>query len=104
MEEPKIVVLKSSVPPGSSVVIEETIQKALDEREADIHFDVVSSPSFAKAGSFLKDIERPRFVAIGADNEEAREKVRNLYRETGIVMNKIIDASPACLLYTSRCV
>lgn len=77
------------------MVIEETIQKALDEREADIHFDVVSSPSFAKAGSFLKDIERPRFVAIGADNEEAREKVRNLYRETGIVMNKIIDASPA---------
>lgn len=95
MEAPKIVVLKSSVPPGSSVVIEETIQKALDEREVDIHFDVVSSPSFAKPGSFLRDIERPRFVAIGADNEEARKKIRSLYRETGVVINKIIDASPA---------
>lgn len=95
MENHKVVVLKSSVPPGSSVEIEDTIQKVMAEREEKIPFDVVVSPPFAKPGSFLKDIERPKFIAIGADDQRARQKICNLYVEIGFIQSKIICGSTA---------
>lgn len=95
MDEDKIIVLKSNVPPGSAAIMENTIQKVLDERASELSFDVVVCPSFARPGSFLKDIERPKFIAIGADSERARQKVCDLYVQTGFIQSKIIHASTA---------
>ncbi|MEG0377673.1 MAG: nucleotide sugar dehydrogenase, partial [Eubacterium sp.] len=95
MENHKLVVLKSSVPPGSSVVIEDTIQKVLDEREENIPFDVAVCPAFARPGNFLRDIERPKFIAIGADDQKARQKISDLYVQIGFLQSKIIHGSTA---------
>jgi len=46
MNHPLIVVDKSTVPVGTANKVRETIQSALDSRNEDIEFDVVSNPEF----------------------------------------------------------
>ena len=58
MNHPLIVVDKSTVPVGTANKVRETIQSALDSRNEDIEFDVVSNPEFLKEGTAIKDLDR----------------------------------------------
>ncbi len=49
----KLIVVKSMVPVGTSEHVRSTIQKELDNRKADVEFDVVSNPEFLKEGDAL---------------------------------------------------
>ena len=50
-----VVVDKSTVPIGTADKVKETIQLALDNRNSDLTFDVVSNPEFLKEGAAIKD-------------------------------------------------
>jgi len=79
MQHPLIVVDKSTVPVGTADKVKATIQKELDKRGLDIHFDVVSNPEFLKEGDAINDFMKPDRVVIGADNESAANKMGELY-------------------------
>ena len=71
-----VVVTKSTVPVGTGDEVEEIIRKT----RPDAKFAVVSNPEFLREGAAISDFKRPDRVVVGTDNEEARERMRELYR------------------------
>jgi len=74
MNEPKIVVTKSTVPVGTAEKVRAAIRA-----ETDIPFSVCSNPEFLKEGAAIEDFMKPDRVVIGVDNEEAKEVMGELY-------------------------
>ncbi|MAN33954.1 MAG: UDP-glucose 6-dehydrogenase [Acidimicrobiaceae bacterium] len=86
LREGAIVVNKSTVPVGTTTVIDEVIQRA--------DIKVVSNPEFLREGTAVNDFLHPDRVVVGADDRGAAEKVAALYSsiETEII---ITDAASA---------
>ncbi|MEA2724553.1 MAG: UDPglucose 6-dehydrogenase, partial [Gemmatimonadales bacterium] len=74
MNEPKIVVTKSTVPVGTAEKV-----RAAVKAETDIPFAVCSNPEFLKEGAAIEDFMKPDRVVVGVDNDEAREVMGELY-------------------------
>jgi UDPglucose 6-dehydrogenase len=72
--EPKILILKSTVPVGTADGMQEII-----DRSCPYPMHVVSNPEFLKEGSALDDFLRPDRVIIGTDAPVVAEQVRRLY-------------------------
>lgn len=79
MEHSMIVVDKSTVPVGTADEVEEIIQTELANRGKHMKFSVVSNPEFLKEGAAIEDFMKPDRVIIGADNDFALNKMRELY-------------------------
>jgi len=79
MNEPKIIVNKSTVPVGTADIVRAKIQEVLDSRGLELPFDVVSNPEFLKEGAAIDDFMKPDRVVIGTDNPEVGEIMRTLY-------------------------
>ena len=71
-----VVVTKSTVPVGTGDEIERIIRGV----RPDADFAVVSNPEFLREGAAINDFKRPDRVVVGADDERAREVMRELYR------------------------
>ncbi|MCD8173928.1 MAG: UDP-glucose/GDP-mannose dehydrogenase family protein [Alistipes sp.] len=80
MNSYKLVVTKSTVPVGTASRVRNAIQEELDQRGANIPFDVASNPEFLKEGDAVKDFLNPDRVVIGVDSERAKELLTWLYR------------------------
>lgn len=76
----KLIVVKSTVPVGTSERVRSTIQKELDNRKVDVEFDVASNPEFLKEGDAINDFMKPDRVVIGVDSDKAQELMTNIYR------------------------
>ena len=74
-----VVVIKSTVPPGTSERIRKVIQKELDNRKSGIHFDMASNPEFLKEGAAIEDFLKPERIVIGIDNNKTGEIMKRLY-------------------------
>jgi UDPglucose 6-dehydrogenase len=74
MNEPKIVVTKSTVPVGTAEKV-----RAAVRAETDIPFAVCSNPEFLKEGAAIEDFMKPDRVVVGVDDDEAREVMGELY-------------------------
>ena len=74
-----VIVDKSTVPVGTADKVKATVQAALDARNSDLKFDVVSNPEFLKEGAAIKDFMEPDRVVIGADNDKAMKVMHQLY-------------------------
>ena len=74
MNDPKIVVTKSTVPVGTAEKVRAAIRA-----ETDIFFSVCSNPEFLKEGAAIEDFMKPDRVVIGVDNDEAKEVMGELY-------------------------
>ncbi len=79
MQEPKIVVDKSTVPVGTADRVQATIAAELAARAVAIPFSVASNPEFLKEGAAVDDFMRPDRVVIGATDPEAISALRQLY-------------------------
>jgi len=79
MKHHLVVVDKSTVPIGTADKVQEKIQTALNERNSDLTFSVVSNPEFLKEGAAIKDFMHPDRIVVGADNDDAMATIRNLY-------------------------
>ncbi|QIL20705.1 UDP-glucose/GDP-mannose dehydrogenase family protein [Thermomonas sp. HDW16] len=79
VQEPAVIVDKSTVPVGTADKVRAAIAEVLDRRGANIAFDVVSNPEFLKEGAAVEDCMRPDRIVIGADNPAAVEKLKRLY-------------------------
>jgi UDPglucose 6-dehydrogenase len=74
MNEPKVVVTKSTVPVGTAEKV-----RAAVKAETKIPFAVCSNPEFLKEGAAIEDFMKPDRVVVGVDNDEAREVMGELY-------------------------
>jgi UDPglucose 6-dehydrogenase len=75
----KVVVVKSTVPVGTSDKVAERLEKVRMSRGADFGFDVVSNPEFLKEGSAVVDFLKPDRIIVGAASERAREVMKVIY-------------------------
>ena len=72
----KVIATKSTVPVGTG----ERIRKIVQQYETEsINFDIVSNPEFLREGSAIEDFMRPNRVVIGANSEQAKAIMRDLY-------------------------
>src|SRR5437870_10298795 len=74
MDRYKVIVVKSTVPVGTSEKIREVLKK-----ETDHPFDLLSNPEFLKQGAAVEDFMKPDRVVVGADDVRAAEILRDLY-------------------------
>ena len=75
-----ILVVKSTVPVGTTYRVQQTVQEELARRGVEIPFEVASNPEFLKEGSAVKDFMSPDRVVVGVESEEAKRVLTQLYR------------------------
>lgn len=71
-----VIVTKSTVPVGTG----DAVEKIIRERGPNNDFWVVSNPEFLREGAAIEDFKRPDRIVIGANDEHARQIMRELYR------------------------
>jgi len=79
MTDDIVIVIKSTVPVGTSGKARKVIQEELDRRKADVSFDMASNPEFLKEGAAIEDFQRPERIVIGVDNEKTGKIMKKLY-------------------------
>jgi len=79
IQEYRVVVDKSTVPVGTADKVRAKILQTLQQRGANIEFDVVSNPEFLKEGAAIEDFMKPDRIVVGTDNPRTTELMRALY-------------------------
>ncbi|MEO1015393.1 MAG: UDP-glucose/GDP-mannose dehydrogenase family protein [Pseudomonadota bacterium] len=85
-----VIVNKSTVPVGTGAEVEDIVKKV----RPDADFSVVSNPEFLREGAAIEDFKRPDRVVVGAEDDRARDVMRELYRPL------FINETP--ILFTNR--
>ncbi|MEX0876159.1 MAG: UDP-glucose/GDP-mannose dehydrogenase family protein [Phycisphaerales bacterium] len=73
--KPKVIVVKSTVPVGTTFRVKEHILDIV----GDIPFHVADNPEFLKEGDAVNDFNKPDRVVVGVENEEVGEMFKDLY-------------------------
>ncbi|MHB8211054.1 MAG: UDP-glucose dehydrogenase family protein [Acidithiobacillus sp.] len=94
LQRPVTVINKSTVPVGTAQKVRTRIALALQERSADIAFDVVANPEFLKEGAAVADFMKPDRIIIGTDNGAAAERMRALYAPFNRNHDRLIVMDP----------
>lgn len=71
-----VVVTKSTVPVGTGAEVADIMRKV----RPDADFSVVSNPEFLREGAAIEDFKRPDRVVVGAEDDRAKEVMREIYR------------------------
>ncbi len=74
------VVIKSTVPVGTSEHIGARIRHHLVSRGVEYRVEMVSNPEFLREGAAIHDFMHPDRIIIGVSSERAEEIMRDLYR------------------------
>ena len=90
LKAPTVVVTKSTVPVGTG----DEISRILRENGAPEGTLVASNPEFLREGAAIRDFKIPDRIVVGAEEEHAREVLRDIYRP--LFLNK------APILFTGR--
>jgi len=90
LKGPAIVVTKSTVPVGTGDRITELLKK----EGAPAGTSVASNPEFLREGAAIADFKHPDRIVVGAEDESARQVLREIYRP--LFLNK------APILFTGR--
>ncbi|MEM1165352.1 MAG: UDP-glucose/GDP-mannose dehydrogenase family protein [Planctomycetota bacterium] len=75
-QDPKVVVVKSTVPVGTTHWVRDIIRGIVGES---IPFSVADNPEFLKEGAAIEDFNRPDRVVVGVDDEATGARMRELY-------------------------
>jgi UDPglucose 6-dehydrogenase len=73
--EPKIVVVKSTVPVGTTLGVKSRIAEVVKG----LPFHVANNPEFLKEGAAINDFQKPDRVVIGVENDHTRSLLVDLY-------------------------
>ncbi len=91
LNRPATVVIKSTVPVGTSDQVRKIIQTELNERDVDIPFEMASVPEFLKEGSAIEDCMRPSRIVVGTDNPDTLNLLRRLYAPFNRNHDRIVE-------------
>ena len=90
LTKPAVIVTKSTVPVGTG----DEITRILKENGAPEGTSVASNPEFLREGAAIRDFKIPDRIVVGAEDDFAREVLREVYRP--LFLNK------APILFTGR--
>jgi UDPglucose 6-dehydrogenase len=90
LDGPAVIITKSTVPVGTG----DEIAKILGEEGAPKGTSVASNPEFLREGAAIADFKHPDRIVVGAEDDHAREVLREIYRP--LFLNK------APILFTGR--
>ena len=88
------VLIKSTVPVGTSVKIQNLIHKGLKERKMDILIPVASNPEFLHEGVAISEFYNPDRIVLGTHDEQVIEVANKLYKDVMPESNEILVMSP----------
>jgi len=91
LEQPCIVINKSTVPVGTADQVREVIQATMDERGATVSFDVVSNPEFLREGAAVKDFMNSDRIVIGTCQQDTQDDMNVLYAPLNRNQDRIIN-------------
>jgi UDPglucose 6-dehydrogenase len=94
MQEPKVVVDKSTVAVGTADRVKARIAEVLAARGSGLGFDVVSNPEFLKEGAAVADCMRPDRIVIGTTDPGSEDLLREVYAPFNRNHDKIIVMDP----------
>lgn len=80
MQNPLLVVTKSTVPVGTSQRVKKELQHALQQRQKHIEVFVASNPEFLKEGAAIEDFMKPDRIVVGTDSPQADALFQKLYK------------------------
>lgn len=80
MQNPLLVVTKSTVPVGTSQRVKKELQQALQQRQKHIDVFVASNPEFLKEGAAIEDFMKPDRIVVGTDSPQADALFQKLYK------------------------
>jgi UDPglucose 6-dehydrogenase len=89
-----IVANKSTVPVGSTKVVERELERP--------DIAVVSNPEFLREGSAIQDFLHPDRIVVGSDNQEAAKAVAALYEKVGAPVVVTDPASAETIKYAAN--
>jgi UDPglucose 6-dehydrogenase len=79
MNNKPVVVVKSTVVPGTTTNLVRPILERYSNRKAGEDFDVVSNPEFLREGKAIDDTINPHIVVIGVDDKQFVKKIKKFY-------------------------
>ena len=105
IENDVIIVMKSTVPVGTSKYAKNLIKDILGKRGiSNVWFDVVSNPEFLKEGNAINDFLYPDRIVVGSENDFSTMIMKSLYGEnilvTNIVSSEMIKYASNAMLAT----
>ena len=74
-----IIVIRSTVLPGTNAEVSKVVENS-SGKNPDEDFTIVSNPEFLREGSAVNDFYNPPFTLVGSKNENAIDRLRQLYR------------------------
>lgn len=78
---PHVVVLRSTVVPGTVDDVLRPILESESRKQDGIGFDVCFMPEFLREGSSIRDFDNPPYTVLGTSSERAARVVRDLFAE-----------------------
>jgi len=86
----KVIVMKSTVPVGTSSKVKNIIEEHINNRNLDFKIDLIFNPEFLKEGKAIRDFESPDRIVLGYEKEESLNILVDLYRPFNLHHDKII--------------
>ena len=96
-----IVVIRSTVTPGTNSTVTKIISQACGKRE-NIDFAVVSNPEFLREGSAINDYFNPELTVIGTECEKAYEILLELYKDINSKFHRASIKSAEIIKYLNN--
>jgi UDPglucose 6-dehydrogenase len=94
----KVIVNKSTMPVGSTRLVERIIEEGARGEE----FDVVSNPEFLREGTAVRDFMNPDRIVIGTESQKAAGIMTELYRPLKAPLFITDPASAEMIKYASN--
>ena len=89
MSNSKIIVEKSTVPVGTSLILSKLIKSSLKKLNKQVKFSIISNPEFLKEGVAIDDFMKPDRIIIGLDDDNHKEIFNEIYKPFNRKSNKI---------------
>ncbi len=97
-----IVVIKSTVPPGTTEEILTPLLERNSGKKAGEDFGIVMSPEFLREGIAIKDFLKPDRIIIGSNDEKAISIVEGIYKSLNCPIFKTNPRTAEIIKYASN--
>jgi UDPglucose 6-dehydrogenase len=93
MDEYKIIVVKSTVPVGTSALVDQRIGARL---KRSLEFEVAANPEFLREGAAVEDFFHPNRIVIGTRSDRAAAIMKDLYRPLYLIQTPFVMTTWEC--------
>ncbi len=94
IEHDVLIIIKSTVIPGTQQRLSEQLQDILGQRKVNIDVDVVNNPEFLQEGSAMQQFMNPDRIIIGAEKSKSINVLKKIYQPLVKDQSQVLVMSP----------